>query len=99
MEFIEVAYPHMHKHFEHAGKEIEAFTLAMRLSGKVGKLSKEVMRAFGYASQEHLSEPSQLDSKLAGLVIMAHMLARTLDVNLEEATRRKIEMIKEEHNI
>ena len=83
------------KKLAHMGKEARAFMTMLKINKKAGHLSGEVMKSFGYSSQEHAKEPLQLDNLLAGLVLKAFVLARQLDVDMDKAIERKIDAVRE----
>jgi hypothetical protein len=93
--FVDGAVKALNKKFEGYPKETEAFVTMLKIQKKVGRLSAEVARSFGFVNKERATEPLQLDNIIAGAVLKLFVLARELDVDMEAALPRKMEMLRE----
>ena len=93
--FIESDYLEWNTYFKNQDKKTEAFAIMLKISEESGELAREVLRSFGYANQERLNEPSQLDNELADVLINTILLARCLDIDVPHILERRMEMIRE----
>lgn len=93
--FIESDYLEWNTYFKNQDKKTEAFAIMLKISEESGELAREVLRSFGYANQERLNEPSQLDNELADVLINTMLLARCLDIDVPHILERRMEMIRE----
>ncbi|MCL2438896.1 MAG: hypothetical protein FWD15_00095 [Alphaproteobacteria bacterium] len=90
--FVDEKIKLMNKKFRNEPKEITAFCILSRLQSKLGCVSKEVCKEFGYAKPDVMDEPMCGGRKIAGLIIKAYLLGEFLgfDMNKELATKVKM---------
>lgn len=93
-DFIEYFSKEWNKKHEKLDNQTKAFVLTVKLTEEMGEYAREVARSFGFASRKRLEKPSKLDGEFADVVIYALMLAKTMNINIEEAFKIKMEKIK-----
>ncbi len=93
--FIDNFSQHWNKTHEKLDNQTKAFVLMVKLTEEVGEYAREVARSFGFASRKRLEHPSKLDGEFADVVIYALMLAKTMNINIEEAFKTKMAKIEE----
>ena len=94
-DFIEEWDEYLSKRTGHADRE-HKFARMVKLSEEVGELASEILAAEGDQRKEKLQDKTRedLESEFADVLITLHLLARSYDVDLEEAARQKIERIR-----
>ena len=85
----------MNKKFKDEPKEITAFCLLSRLQSKLGSVSKEVCKEFGYAKPDVMDEPMMGGRKLAGLILKAYLLGEFLGFDMNKEMTTKLKMMKQ----
>ena len=97
-KFLDTYFKKWNETYKTQSKEMQASLILMKIMTKTGKLSREVARAFGLVSRKHLDKPSKLDSELAGVIIYTKLLAKSLNVNIDEAIASKMARMEENIN-
>lgn len=97
-KFLDTYFKKWNETYKTQSKEMQASLILMKLMTKTGKLSREVARAFGLVSRKHLEKPSKLDSELAGVIIYTKLLAKSLNVDIDEALASKMKRMEENIN-
>lgn len=97
-KFLDNYFKKWNETYKTQSKEMQASLLFMKLMTKTGKLSREVARAFGLVSRKHLEKPSKLDSELAGVIIYTKLLAKSLNIDIDEALQSKMKRMEENIN-
>jgi NTP pyrophosphatase (non-canonical NTP hydrolase) len=72
----------------------------VKLSEELGELSDEVLAALGDQRTGKMDKHSaeSLEDEFADVVIVAFLLAKSMNVNVMEALARKTQKIREKHN-
>ena len=97
-KFLDTYLKKWNETYKTQSKEMQASLILMKLMTKTGKLSREVARAFGLVSRKHLEKPSKLDSELAGVIIYTKLLAKSLNIDIDEALSSKMKRMEENIN-
>ncbi|MGN0929090.1 MAG: MazG-like family protein [Alphaproteobacteria bacterium] len=97
-KFLDTYFKKWNETYKTQSKEMQASLILMKIMTKTGKLSREVARAFGLVSRKHLEKPSKLDSELAGVIIYTKLLAKSLNVDIDEAIASKMKRMEENIN-
>ena len=76
----------------------EIFARTIKLGEEFGELCDEVLASVGNQRKDKLSEPRELEGEFADVVIVAFLLAKVMNVDMQKAIPAKIEKIRAKHN-
>jgi NTP pyrophosphatase (non-canonical NTP hydrolase) len=70
-----------------------------KLTEEVGELSEEILSSFGHQRKEKLDkhEPENIGKEAADVIITTLLLAKSLDIDMTEALRKKIAIVRERY--
>lgn len=87
----------MHKHFINQGEPISAREMAYgrmtKITEEVGEMADAVLSYFHRQRADKPDTGSELGAEMADVILATMVLARGLDINVEEALRQKMEKI------
>lgn len=96
LNFADAEEQRLTSHYAVDDARIKTLCRIVKLVEEVGELCEEVLAHNAYQRQDKLAErnSSNLPEEIADVLITALILAKTLDVDVEDALQRKIEKIK-----
>lgn len=74
------------------------FARTIKLGEEYGELCDEVLAYVGDQRKDKLNEKHDLDGEFADVVIVAFLLAKSMNVDMKKALENKIRKIREKHN-
>lgn len=76
------------------------FARTIKLGEEYGELCDEVLGSTGDQRKDKLEGKSRedLEGEFADVVIVAYLLAKSMDVDMEKALEQKVTKIREKHN-
>lgn len=79
----------------------DIFAGMIKVTEEVGELSNEVLAFSNYQRKEKADKHNQetLESEFADVLFSLLVLAKTMDVNMDEAVTKKMQKIKERFNL
>lgn len=76
----------------------QIFARTIKLGEEYGELCDEVLAYVGDQRKDKLNDAHDLEGEFADVVIVAFMLAKTMNVDMRSALSNKIKKIREKHN-
>lgn len=74
------------------------FARTIKLGEEYGELCDEVLASVGDQRKGKLDEVHDIEGEFADVVIVAFLLAKAMNIDMQKALGQKIERIKEKHN-
>jgi len=73
----------------------------VKLSEELGELCDEVLASLGIQRKAKLEnrDPNGLGNEFADVIIVAFLLAKSLNIDVKAALERKMQKIREKHNV
>jgi NTP pyrophosphatase (non-canonical NTP hydrolase) len=76
----------------------ETFARTIKLGEEYGELCDEILASAGDQRKDKLDKPHELEGEFADVVIVAFLLAKAMNVDMQEALQEKIVKIRTKHN-
>lgn len=96
LKFIDKQGEKIETHYEeNADKEKKILRRAVKLNEEVGEFCSEILSSLNYQRKEKLDEykGEKLNDEFADVVITALLVAWSLEIDIEEALKNKIQKI------
>lgn len=77
---------------------LETFARTIKLGEEYGELCDEILASAGDQRKDKLDKPHELEGEFADVVIVAFLLAKSMNVDMQKALKEKIKKIKTKHN-
>lgn len=90
-EFVKKDIQRLKKKYPYTQKEF-ALVNSIKLGEEVGELNQEILKKFNYQRKREIK--SELDQEIADVIIVASILAESLDIDIEKALKEKIKKIE-----
>ncbi len=74
------------------------FARTIKLGEEYGELCDEVLASVGDQRKGKLDDTHDIEGEFADVVIVAFLLAKAMNIDMQKALKQKTEKIKEKHN-
>jgi len=99
-DFITTQSKFLRKYYSSADKDKLILATVVKLSEELGELSQEVLAHQSLQRKEKLKnhDPQNLAKEFADLIITTLILAKWMDIDIDQALEEKIKIIKSRRN-
>jgi len=81
------------------GEGIQAiFSRTIKLGEEYGELCDAILKSAGDQRKDKLNESNDLEGEFADVVIVAFLLAKSMNIDMSSALANKMEKIRNKHN-